>query len=85
MAGGTRVGRQWVLVMDNGEIAIDWGDDIFQNTMTGMFFKGKAGLVSHTVTDDELTWLMRIGRVLEFDSHEVSFPVLPDRPIDLLG
>jgi len=82
---GTQVARQWVLVLTNGTIVIDWGDDVFQDTVTGNFIKVSEGEISHTIRNEELDWLMRSGRVLSFDDGIVSFPVLPDRPHRLLG
>lgn len=83
-AGGSQVARQWVVVLLNGEIVIDWGDGLAQSTRSGEFFHIKEGEISHNITDDELRWLKQIGRVLDFDSVQVSFPVLPDRPVDLM-
>jgi hypothetical protein len=81
MQGGTPVSRQYVLVMPNGDIAIDWGTRDFQNVHTGEFFKLDNDLTIHQARDADLEILKRSGQVEKFDTMNVWFFGLTDRPI----
>jgi hypothetical protein len=80
MAGGTPINRQWVLALKNGSIVIDWGDGLFQDVRSGDFVTVIESEVSHHILDEELDWLIRIGRVSSYNSVNVWFPSLPERP-----
>ena len=79
MPDGTAIARPWVVVMRDGTVAIDWGDGLFQEAISGSFFKGSESQVSHNAQDSDLDWLIRVGRVADFDSKNVYFVSLPDR------
>ena len=80
MAGGTPVGRAWVVMLHNGTIVIDWGDALFQDAYTGDFIQVSEHQISHRALDNDLDWLRRIGRVDGYDAHQVYFASLPERP-----
>lgn len=80
MADGTPVNRQWVLVLKDGTIAIDWGDNLYQDVRQGDFIPVEEKEISHHVTNEELDWLIRIGRVKSFNTLTVWFSSLPERP-----
>lgn len=80
MSGGTPVNRQWVLALKDGDIAIDWGDGIFQDVRSGDFIHVVEKDISHHVLDEELDWLTRIGRVASYTRQTVRFNSLPERP-----
>lgn len=80
MADGTPVNRQWVMVLQDGTIAIDWGDDIFQDVRSGDFIVVSESDISHHIMNDDLDWLIRIGRVKSYDTKLVWFSSLPERP-----
>ena len=84
MATGTPVNRQWVLVLQDGRIVIDWGDTMFQDVRSGEFIQVKEHEISHRATDEILEWLKRINRVASYDSQVVYFFNLPERPQDTI-
>ena len=79
-AGGTPVNRHWVLVLQDGSIVIDWGDGLFQDVRSGDFLEVLEKDISHHVLNEELDWLVKIGRVGSFTSGTVNFHSLPERP-----
>jgi hypothetical protein len=80
MAGGTPINRQWILALKNGTIVIDWGDGLFQDVRSGDFIPVMESEVSHHILNEELDWLIRIGRVAAYTAVTVWFPSLPERP-----
>lgn len=80
MADGTPVNRQWVLVLQDGTIAIDWGDCVFQDVRSGDFITVDESDVSHHISNEDLDWLIRIGRAKSYNAMLVWFPSLPERP-----
>lgn len=78
--GGTPVNRHWVLVLMDGTIVIDWGDGLFQDVRTGDFLEIYEKEISHHVLNEELEWLVKIGRVGSFTGLTVNFHSLPERP-----
>jgi hypothetical protein len=79
MPSGTPVDRQWVVVTQNGDFVIDWGDQ-FQDVYTGDFVELKEGDISHHPSDKELDWLVHINRVASYDTKTIYFFNLPERP-----
>jgi hypothetical protein len=80
MSAGTPVNRHWVIVLKDGTIAIDWGDNLFQDVRSGEFVVVLEKDISHHVLDEELDWLIRIGRVGSYTRLIVNFHSLPERP-----
>ena len=62
MSGGTPVHRQWVLVLHNGEIVVDWGDGWVQSVYSGEFMQIDQTQTSLSVQNDDLEMLVRAGR-----------------------
>jgi len=85
MPGGTPVGRPWVVLLRDGTIAVDWGDCLFQDAVSGEFINVTERQVSHRAQDADLDWLMRIGRVSNYDAQQVYFQNLPERPKNTLN
>ncbi len=80
MYRGTPIARQWVFVLKNGVIAIDWGDGLAQDLATGEFFRFEARDFSHVAYDAELDLLRRQGRILGYDQQQVYVGNLPEPP-----
>lgn len=78
--GGTPVGRNWIVLMQNGVTAIDWGGGMFQDAVSGEFFKAVESNVSHRASNADLDWLEHIGRVDDYNDTFVYFIGLPDLP-----
>lgn len=84
MAGGTPIGRSWVVILHNGMAVIDWGNGLFLDAFKGEFVQVSEGQISHRAQDSDLEWLIRVGRVVGYDRHHVYFTSLPERPIKTL-
>lgn len=80
MSGGTPVHRQWVLVLHDGEIVVDWGDGQVQSVFSGEFVQASLAENGVSIRDDELKQLMRSNRVDHYDATQVWFTHLPERP-----
>ncbi len=81
MPAGTPVNRQWVVVLHDGSVVIDWGNNVFQDTLSGNFISCSEAQISHTIREAELDWLKRSGQVADFDDRLAYFLGLPERPI----
>ncbi len=80
MLCGTPINRQWIIVLKDGSIVIDWGDGLFQDIRSGEFLDVNEEDISHHVINQELDWLIKIGRVAAYDSITVQCHSLPERP-----
>ncbi len=80
MSLGTPVERQWILLLKDGTVVIDWGDGLYQDVYSGDFFQLEEAEISHKVQDEDLELLKRTGRVVSFDAYKVFFNMLPERP-----
>lgn len=80
MIGGTPVNRQWIVALKDGTIVIDWGDGIFQDVRSGDFVQEDEKEISHHLVNEELDWLVRVGRVASYTAQTVWFNNLPERP-----
>jgi hypothetical protein len=81
MPTGTPILRQWILVLRNGAIVVDWGDGHYQDVDTGEFLKIGEDEISHTAQNIELEMLKRTGRADNYDAVHVWLMVLPERPV----
>lgn len=80
MPAGTPVLRHWVLVLHNGTIVVDWGDGQSQDVFSGEFRGLNEAEISHSAQIDELEMLKRASRISYYDSQQVWFINLPERP-----
>ena len=76
---GTPIGRPWIVILGDGSIAIDWGDGLYQEAISGDFFSLAEGQVIHRAQDYDLDWLMRVGSIGNFDTQNAYFLDLPER------
>jgi hypothetical protein len=84
MKGGTPINRHILVVLKNGTIVIDWGDDQFLDILTGKYVKGNEKDISHHIRNEELDRLKLTGLILDYDNNQVYFPQLPERRIETL-
>ncbi len=84
MPTGTPVNRQWVVSLKDGNIVIDWGDNLYQDVRSGDFIKVNEKEISHHLENTELDWLIRIGRVTSYTAQTVWFNRLPERPQSMM-
>jgi hypothetical protein len=80
MPGGTPVNRHWVVILQNGNPVIDWGNGMFQDILTGQFIRGTDADISHTILDDELDQLKHLSRIYQYDANNVYIYPLPEPP-----
>ena len=80
MPSGMAISRTLVFVLRDGTIILDWGDGRGVDLAKGEFIPFKQADFSHSVQDDELETLHRMGRVSGFDQHMVYVTSVPDPP-----
>lgn len=78
MPSAVPINRQWVLVLKNGNIIIDWGGNNFQDIISGEFLTGVDQAGSHPIQDSECSWLEKVGNIEGFDRAWVYVPRLPE-------
>lgn len=81
MPVGTPFNRQWVLILRDGSVVIDWGCGQFLDINNGDMRTCSENEISHHIQDAELDHLKSTGQVSFFNNHLVYFPGLPDRPL----
>ncbi len=79
MTSAVSINRQWVIVLCNGDIVVDWGDGVFQDVMSGSFLPVVDQTGSHPVQDNECSWLEKAGAIQGFDKFQVYVYDLPAR------
>jgi hypothetical protein len=79
-SGGTPLNRQWIIVLNDGMVVIDWGDGVYQDIVNGDFLSIREEDVSHHIINQELDWLKKIGRVASYYNLFVHVHSLPERP-----
>lgn len=78
MISGTPVGREFIFVLSDGAFVVDWGDHSVQDVFSGEFLRYEDKDFGHPITDVELDWLVKRGRVGGFDSRTVYLLALPE-------
>jgi hypothetical protein len=76
MINGTPINRDWVYVLENGNIVVEWEAGSLQDIQTGDFYKD--GSFGHPVQDIELERLKLLGRVDKYDARTVYLRALPE-------
>lgn len=84
MPGGTPVQRQWILVLRNGVVVVDWGDGLFQDVDSGEFVQVELSQISHSAQNLDLEMLKRTSRIYDYDAIQAWFINLPERPAPLM-
>lgn len=80
MPTGTPINRQWVVVLLDGRVVIEWGEGEFQDALSGELIRGSSTLISHLATTEDLERLKRAGRVEDFNERIVYFQGLTETP-----
>ena len=78
MPTGKPINRYCLVVLQDGRFVIDWENSLFQDILTGEFFRISEQEVSHQAQDDELETLRRMGCISEFDATLAYFYPLPE-------
>ncbi len=80
MTNGSPTKREYLFVLNNGTMVLDWGDGKAQDLMLGDFIQYEERDYSHAIQDHELDLLVRAGRVSSFDARNVNINSLPEPP-----
>jgi hypothetical protein len=78
--GGLPINRHWIVMMQDGTTAIDWGDGLFQDIISGEFEHRLESDVSHTIRDEELEHLRLASHIFRYDANVVYLHPLPEPP-----
>ena len=78
MPDGVPVNRNFVVMLKNGIPAIDWGDGLFQDILTGDFLNCQEKDVDHTIQDIELDSLIFSRRIYSYDASTIYLFPLPE-------
>ncbi|NUM47258.1 MAG: hypothetical protein HUU38_21365 [Anaerolineales bacterium] len=73
------INRQWVISLTNGTAALDWGEGMAQDLLSGEFLCYSAEEYGHTLRDEDLTALHASGRVASFTALQVGLYAWPPR------
>ena len=76
--GGTPIDRHWIVLLQDGTVAIDWGDGLFQDIVSGEFIHKTEADVSHTILDEELEHLKLANHIYRYDANIVYLHPLPE-------
>ncbi len=71
MAPGMPINRKWFFVLRSGIYAMDWGEGLAQNLLSGEFIRYQISEQSHAISDAELEKLQEAGRISHFDMKRV--------------
>lgn len=66
------INRKWFFVLKNGVVAMDWGDGLAQEVISGKYLKYEDGDWDHAILDAELRELVETRRVVRFDDEKVA-------------
>ncbi len=80
MSDGIAIGRQWVFVLSDGSVVMDWGNGFAVDLAKGEYVPYNEHLVSHPVSDAELETLKRMGRVADYDHLQIRVTSMPELP-----
>jgi len=75
---GVAVERQFVTVIEDGSVVIDWGNGRLQDMLTGEFKTAANDETYSAVQDHELDRLITAGRVESYDWRTVFVLALPE-------
>ncbi len=64
-------------MLTNGTSALDWGDGMAQELLSGAFICYSADEYGHVLTHDELTSLVQAGRVASFTPNQAAIYAWP--------
>ncbi len=77
---GTPVSRHFVVILIDGRVAVDWGNSLFQDVLTGEFLSCTEQEISTLAQNEDLEALKSSGCVVSYDPFLVYFSTLPEQP-----
>ena len=75
---GIEVPKQYMYVLKDGRMVVDWGEGQVQDVMTGDFLRFREADIGHPMMNKELDILIARGRVSSYDSRHVYLLPLPE-------
>lgn len=85
MPGGTVIDRNWLVLLDDGTPAVDWGDGTMQNIITGEFIADTGRSAAFPVPPEELARMAKAGVIIFAGEKQVELHPLPERKTNVLG
>jgi hypothetical protein len=79
MKDGTPVNRAILVLLNDGTVAVDWGDGQFYDILVGKFRTCAEKDISHQINDAELDQLKLSGAILRYDQNVAYILHLPER------
>jgi len=79
MPSAVPVSRQWVIVLNNGNVVIDWGDSVFQDLISGEFLTAVDQTGCHSILDEECDWLEKSSCIQKYDGAQIYVYGLPEQ------
>jgi hypothetical protein len=81
MKDGTPVSRAIMVLLNDGTVAVDWGDGLFYDILASKFRSGSDKDVSHRLNSEELEQLKLNGVIVSYDNTQVYLVHMPERPL----
>lgn len=75
---GTPVLKEFMYILKDGAMVVDWGEGQVQDMMTGDFMPLRESDIGHKMTDRDLDLLKKRGRVSSYDLRTVYLMPLPE-------
>jgi hypothetical protein len=73
------INRKWLFALTHGTPALDWGEGMAQELISGAFFCYAADEYGRLLSDAELSALMPSGRVAEFNAEQAAIYPWPSQ------
>lgn len=73
------INRKWLFAPTHGTPALDWGEGMAQELISGVFFRCPPEEHDHLLSDAELTALIATGRVAEFNANQAAIFAWPSQ------
>ncbi len=73
------INRKWFFMLNDGTVALDWGEGMAQELLSGEFICYGPDEYGHVLTNDELKILVKTGRVASFTPNQAAIYAWPPR------
>lgn len=73
------INRKWLFALTNGTPSLDWGEELAQELVSGVFFHCPLEEHGHLLSDAELTALIANGRLAEFNAEQAALYPWPSQ------
>lgn len=73
------INRQWIFKLKDGTIALDWGEGMAQELLSGEFICYAPDEYGHVLLEEEFSSLLDAGRVSTFNREQAAIIAWPPR------